>query len=61
MMNLWWCMDCLAPVELDTHGRCESCASEAVTPAGPGAGAPEAMLGGALPSVFPACRAEATA
>jgi Zn finger protein HypA/HybF involved in hydrogenase expression len=28
--NHWWCMDCLAEVELDTHGRCGSCESEAV-------------------------------
>jgi Zn finger protein HypA/HybF involved in hydrogenase expression len=29
-MERWWCMDCLAPVELDKHGRCASCDSEAV-------------------------------
>ena len=29
-MNRWWCMDCRSAVELDMHGRCESCESEAV-------------------------------
>ena len=29
-MNRWWCMDCRLPVELDKHGRCGSCESEAV-------------------------------
>jgi hypothetical protein len=29
-MNRWWCMDCRSPVELDKHGRCGSCESEAV-------------------------------
>ena len=29
-MNRWYCMDCLAEVELDTHGRCCCCESEAV-------------------------------
>ena len=29
-MNLWWCMDCRAAVELNRHGRCGCCDSEAV-------------------------------
>jgi len=29
-MNRWWCMDCRAIVELDKHGRCGCCESEAV-------------------------------
>jgi hypothetical protein len=29
-MNRWWCMDCRSPVELDKHGRCGSCESEAI-------------------------------
>jgi hypothetical protein len=29
-MKRWWCMDCRVPVELNKHGRCESCESEAV-------------------------------
>jgi Zn finger protein HypA/HybF involved in hydrogenase expression len=29
-MERWWCMDCKTPVELDTHGRCLVCQSEAV-------------------------------
>jgi Zn finger protein HypA/HybF involved in hydrogenase expression len=29
-MSTWWCMDCQSPVELDTHGRCGSCESEAI-------------------------------
>ena len=53
MLNTWWCMDCLTPVELSKHGRCESCDSEAVTPAGFGAGAPEAMLREAVSSLSP--------
>jgi hypothetical protein len=32
MNNTWWCMDCRSSVELDKHGRCESCESEAVDP-----------------------------
>ena len=31
-MNRWWCMDCRLEVELDSHGRCGSCESEAVDP-----------------------------
>jgi hypothetical protein len=31
-MNYWWCMDCRSAVELDRHGRCASCQSEAVDP-----------------------------
>lgn len=29
-MNRWWCMDCRAAVELDKHGRCGCCESEAI-------------------------------
>jgi hypothetical protein len=29
-MNCWWCMDCRSVVDLDRHGRCEGCESEAV-------------------------------
>ncbi len=29
-MNRWYCMDCKSEVELDRHGRCGSCESEAV-------------------------------
>jgi hypothetical protein len=29
-MNHWWCMDCRLAVNLDRHGRCGSCESEAV-------------------------------
>ena len=29
-MNRWWCMDCRSAVELDKHGRCGCCESEAV-------------------------------
>jgi hypothetical protein len=29
-MNRWYCMDCKSEVELDKHGRCECCESEAV-------------------------------
>ena len=29
-MNRWWCMDCRLAVDLDRHGRCGSCESEAV-------------------------------
>jgi hypothetical protein len=31
-MSSWWCMDCLADVELNEHGRCGCCDSEAVDP-----------------------------
>lgn len=26
----YWCCDCNHPVELDRHGRCDSCGSDAV-------------------------------
>jgi predicted RNA-binding Zn-ribbon protein involved in translation (DUF1610 family) len=26
----WRCLSCLAEIELDTHGRCSSCGSDAV-------------------------------
>jgi hypothetical protein len=29
-MDRWWCMDCRTEVELDKHGRCGCCESEAV-------------------------------
>jgi hypothetical protein len=29
-MERWWCIDCRAPVDLNSHGRCECCDSEAV-------------------------------
>jgi len=31
MKRWWWCMECQAEVELDKHGRCDTCVSEAVT------------------------------
>jgi len=30
MTNPWWCADCRTPVELDRHGRCHTCGSDAV-------------------------------
>jgi len=36
MLNRWWCMDCRSTVNLDRHGRCGSCESEAVDPFRPG-------------------------
>jgi len=32
MIHSWWCMDCRTGVELDVHGRCATCESEAVDP-----------------------------
>jgi len=26
----WWCVDCRVPTDLDRHGRCGSCGSDAV-------------------------------
>ncbi|HEV2340920.1 MAG TPA: hypothetical protein VGS15_03875 [Candidatus Acidoferrales bacterium] len=26
----WWCADCRVPINLDRHGRCDSCGSDAV-------------------------------
>lgn len=26
----WWCANCLALCELDRHGRCDACSSDAV-------------------------------
>ena len=34
-MNRWWCMDCRNAVEIDRHGRCGICESEAVILAQP--------------------------
>jgi len=30
MMKRWWCMDCRTSTELNKHGKCEACDSEAV-------------------------------
>ena len=30
MKNPWWCIDCRSSVELDRHGRCDTCGSDAV-------------------------------
>jgi len=30
MPNNWWCANCRAPIELDIHGRCNTCGSDAV-------------------------------
>jgi hypothetical protein len=32
MRELWWCLDCRRMIELDRHGRCSSCDSDAVDP-----------------------------
>ena len=37
-MNHWWCMDCRIEVDLDRHGRCGSCESEAVASINPSMG-----------------------
>ena len=37
-MNRWWCMDCKSEVELDRHGRCGCCESEAVDSSEPRGG-----------------------
>jgi hypothetical protein len=29
-MELWWCIDCRVRVELNRHGRCQLCDSDAV-------------------------------
>ena len=49
-MNHWWCMDCRSAVDLDTHGRCGSCESEAVDPFHPcqGQQAPGSMAEAAI-------------
>lgn len=30
MKRQWWCASCLAQIDLDSHGRCSSCGSDAV-------------------------------
>jgi hypothetical protein len=30
MTVLWWCIDCDKTVQLDRHGRCGTCCSDAV-------------------------------
>jgi hypothetical protein len=36
MKKQWCCVSCLAEMELDTHGRCGSCGSDAVDRIGRG-------------------------
>ena len=37
MKKQWCCVSCLAEMELDTHGRCSACGSDAVARIGRGA------------------------
>ena len=30
MNTQWWCVSCLTQIQLDSHGRCSSCGSDAV-------------------------------
>ncbi len=30
MKEEWWCGNCWRPIELDLHGRCSACGSDAV-------------------------------
>ena len=30
MKTQWWCVSCLTQIELDHHGRCGNCGSDAV-------------------------------
>jgi hypothetical protein len=30
MEKQWWCVSCLSEIELDTHGRCSACGSDAI-------------------------------
>ena len=30
MNEQWWCVDCVTTIELDSHGRCSTCGSDAV-------------------------------
>ena len=30
MEKQWWCVSCLAEIDLDNHGRCGACGSDAV-------------------------------
>lgn len=30
MGKRWFCVSCISPVDLDTHGRCATCGSDAV-------------------------------
>jgi hypothetical protein len=30
MEKQWWCVSCLTEIDLDTHGRCSACGSDAV-------------------------------
>ena len=30
MEKQWWCVSCLAEIDLDNHGRCDACGSDAV-------------------------------
>jgi Zn finger protein HypA/HybF involved in hydrogenase expression len=30
MKTQWWCVSCLTQIQLDSHGRCSNCGSDAV-------------------------------
>ncbi len=30
MKTQWWCVSCLTQIQLDNHGRCSNCGSDAV-------------------------------
>jgi|GEM_PF-2593083 len=55
-MKRWLCMDCRNAVELDKHGRCGHCDSEAVDLAEPENGLTASVSGGqAVSSSSQAC------
>jgi hypothetical protein len=53
-MNRWWCMDCRTVVELNKHGRCARCESEAVDSMERGSTKPASMVHGTAETVSPA-------
>jgi ABC-type ATPase with predicted acetyltransferase domain len=41
--KLWWCANCMEAVELNLHGRCRACGSDALDKLGRG-GAPQTRV-----------------
>jgi hypothetical protein len=58
MKKQWWCVSCLAEIELDNHGRCSACGSDAVDRIERGIFPPPARPGGVAiveaPAGYPA-------
>lgn len=45
-MNAFFCLDCRMPIELDRHGYCSRCGSDAIAPSSTGSGPRRAGVDG---------------